>query len=624
MKLINRSKSNKAIITTSNFKIETKIQNSILRYKKIILKNGTKAFKQINDELGLKTPKTLKVSTKDIKKSEDLLTDNIKIAILQAANNIKTVCKSDLNKANFKAIETTKGIKIWKEFKPIDKVGIYVPGGSAPLVSSLLMQLIPAIVAGCKNITICTPPLKNGDIAPEILWASKQYGVTNIYKVGGAQAIFAMAYGSTIVPKVDKIFGPGNAYVNAAKQQISSEGISIDLPAGPSEVLVMTNDINKAKLAASDALSQLEHDPNSKALIMSCKLNVLNAVKKEIQNQKKLLKRQSILKDSIKNLLLIKAKSFVDSLAVINDCAPEHLILLDDDYSLYLKNINNAGSIFCGPLTPESFGDYASGTNHVLPTNGAAKTHSGLSINDFGKYISVQTASQEGFNNLKNTVIELANAEKLDAHISAVKIRETFLESLRPCRTSVDIRKTNETSIYINLNLDGSGNYNINTGIKYLDHLLEQLAKHSSIDLHLTSIGDLEIDEHHSIEDIAITLGESIKSALGQRNGISRYASSETLVMDEVQCNVSIDLSTRRYLKFKTSKLREFVGDFPTEMFKHFFVSLINSAALTCHINTTGENSHHILEATFKTFARAFKSAIVIESDSSSSTKGIL
>ena len=227
-------------------------------------------------------------------------------------------------------------------------------------------------------------------------------------------------------------------------------------------------------------------------------------------------------------------------------------------------------------------------------------------------------------NNLKNTVIELANAEKLDAHINAVKIRETFLESVRPGRTSVDIRKTNETSIYINLNLDGSGNFNINTGIKYLDHLLEQFAKHSSIDLHLTSIGDLEIDEHHSIEDIAITLGESIKSALGQRNGISRYASSETLVMDEVQCNVSIDLSTRRYLKFKTSKLREFVGDFPTEMFKHFFVSLVNSAALTCHINTTGENSHHILEATFKTFARAFKSAIVIESDSSSSTKGIL
>jgi imidazoleglycerol phosphate dehydratase HisB len=357
---------------------------------------------------------------------------------------------------------------------------------------------------------------------------------------------------------------------------------------------------------------------------MSCKLNVLNAVKKEIQNQQKLLKRQSILKDSIKNLLLIKAKSFVDSVAVINDYAPEHLILLDDDYSLYLKDINNAGSIFCGPLSPESFGDYASGTNHVLPTNGNAKTHSGLSINDFGKYISVQTASQEGFNNLKNTVIELANAEKLDAHINAVKIRETFLESVRPGRTSVDIRKTNETSIYINLNLDGSGNYNINTGIKYLDHLLEQFAKHSSIDLQLTSIGDLEIDEHHSIEDIAITLGESIKSALGQRNGISRYASSETLVMDEVQCNVSIDLSTRRYLKFKTSKLREFVGDFPTEMFKHFFVSLINSAALTCHINTTGENSHHILEATFKTFARAFKSAIVIESDSSSSTKGVL
>jgi len=311
-------------------------------------------------------------------------------------------------------------------------------------------------------------------------------------------------------------------------------------------------------------------------------------------------------------------------LILINECAPEHLILLDDDYSKYLPKINNAGSVFCGALSPESFGDYSSGSNHVLPTNGMAKVHSGLSVGDFGKQITVQTASPEGFNNIKNTVIEMAKAETLDAHEQAVIIREPLALKQTGSRIFTEIRKTNETSIYINLNLDGTGNYNIQTGLNYLDHLLEQFSKHGSIDLHLTCLGDLQIDEHHTVEDIAIALGTAINNALGDRIGISRYASSEILVMDEVKSNVSIDLSSRRFLNFKCSQLRDYVGDFPTEMFEHFFVSLINAAAMTCHIDTTGKNSHHLLEATFKTFARCLKSAVVIESTRSSSTKGIL
>ena len=623
MNIINRSTSRKKIQWLSADSSNDAALKKVIRYKNLILNKGTKAFAEINTELKLKSPKSYKVKQSEILKSESLVSDDLKQSILNSAANIKLVCENDKKGLSSTPIETTKGIQVWKEFRSIDSVGIYVPGGSAPLISSLLMQLIPAQVAGCKNIIVCTPPNKSGEISPEILWIAKVYGVKEIYKVGGAQAILAMAYGTTIVPKVNKIFGPGNAYVNAAKKLCSSD-VAIDLPAGPSEVMIVSNDIEKASIAAADALSQLEHDPDSRAFIISSNLKILKKIKTSVNEQIKKLSRQSVLKQSIENLLLIKAKSFKDTLVLINDCAPEHLILLDEDYSKYLVEVNNAGSIFCGALSPESFGDYSSGTNHVLPTNGQAKVHSGLGVKDFGKQISVQTASSEGFENLKNTVITMAQAESLDAHEQAVKIRQSNANQKASSRSYTEIRKTNETSIYLNLNIDGTGNYNINTGLKYLDHLLEQFSKHGSFDLYLTCLGDLEIDEHHTIEDIAIALGTAINTSLDDRVGISRYASSETLVMDEVKSSISVDLSSRRFLKFKCSQLRDYVGDFPTEMFEHFFVSLINSAAMTCHIDTTGKNSHHLLEATFKTFARCLKKAVVIESSKSSSTKGLL
>jgi len=623
MNIINRSTSRKKIQWLSADSSNDAALKKVIRYKNLILNKGTKAFAEINSELKLKSPKSYKVKQSEILKSESLVSDHLKQSILNSAANIKLVCENDKKGLSSTPIETTKGIQVWKEFRSIDSVGIYVPGGSAPLISSLLMQLIPAQVAGCKNIIVCTPPNKSGEISPEILWIAKVYGVKEIYKVGGAQAILAMAYGTTIVPKVNKIFGPGNVYVNAAKKLCSSD-VAIDLPAGPSEVMIVSNDIEKASIAAADALSQLEHDPDSRAFIISSNLKILKKIKTSVNEQIQQLSRQSVLKQSIENLLLIKAKSFKDTLVLINDCAPEHLILLDEDYSKYLVEVNNAGSIFCGALSPESFGDYSSGTNHVLPTNGQAKVHSGLGVKDFGKQISVQTASSEGFENLKNTVITMAQAESLDAHEQAVKIRQSNANQKASSRSYTEIRKTNETSIYLNLNIDGTGNYNINTGLKYLDHLLEQFSKHGSFDLYLTCLGDLEIDEHHTIEDIAIALGTAINISLDDRVGISRYASSETLVMDEVKSSISVDLSSRRFLKFKCSQLRDYVGDFPTEMFEHFFVSLINSAAMTCHIDTTGKNSHHLLEATFKTFARCLKKAVVIESTRSSSTKGLL
>ena len=597
--------------------------STVHRYKDLIDSSGSNALGVINAELGLKNPLSYKVRVSDIRKSGDYLSDEVKTALLNAAANIEAVCKSELRSLSAEPIMTTKGVSIWKEFRSIDSVGLYIPGGTAPLVSSFLMQVIPAQIAGCKKIIVCTPCDSNGKIRNEILWIAKLFNIESIYKIGGAQAILAMAYGQTLVPKVDKIFGPGNAYVDAAKSLVSND-VAIDLPAGPSEVMVVTDELDNASLAAADALSQLEHGPDSRAFVVSTKLNILNAVKREFLKQSKCLLRQSILQRSSKNIYLVKAKSLSDSVAVINECAPEHLILLDNDYSKLLPLISNAGSVFCGSLSPESFGDYASGTNHVLPTNGSASVISGLGVKDFGKQISVQTATAEGFNNLKQTVYTLADLEGLDGHSRAVSIREDRAKSLTSQRIVSEIRKTNETEIYATINLDGSGKSSINTGVKFLDHLLEQLSKHSKIDINITCIGDLDIDEHHTIEDIAITLGKALNKALGQRIGLSRYSNSETLVMDEVKSNVAIDLATRRYLSFNCSPLRERVGDFPTEMFEHFFISLINEAAFTCHIETEGSNSHHLLEATFKTFARALKQSIIVEGNAPSSTKGIL
>ena len=623
MKLINRSSNTKSIDWFSTEESHSQVESVVKRFKTLILSKGTSGLNLINKELSLDIPKSYKVSLREIANSDQAVSDELKSSILVASKNIQLVCESDKSSLSSSPIETTKGISIWKEFRAIDSVGLYVPGGTAPLISSLLMQIVPASIAGCSEIVVCSPPGANGKIAPEILWICKIFNVNSIYKVGGAQAILAMAYGTTIVPKVSKIFGPGNAYVSYAKE-LASRDVAIDLPAGPSEVIIVTNNLDNASLAAADALSQLEHGTDSKAFIISQKLNVLTKVKSEVLKQKKGLTREKILNKSIKNLILIKSKSITDTSQLINECAPEHLILLDEDYSKYLPTINNAGSIFCGSLSPESFGDYASGSNHVLPTNGHARTYSGLGIKDFGKQIGLQIASAEGFMNLKDTVTTLALAEGLDAHAAAVDIRRNRVLGIKKSRACVEIRKTNETNIYVNLNLDGTGKYSINTGLKFLDHLLEQFSKHSNIDLHLTCDGDLYIDEHHTIEDIAITLGSAINIALDSRLGISRYSTVETLVMDEVKCSVSIDLASRRFLNFKCSELREVVGDFPGEMLEHFFISLVNSAAFTCHIDTVGTNSHHLLEATFKTFARALKQAIVIEGSDTSSTKGVM
>ena len=525
-------------------KLSRKDINTINKFKSLVINNGDDGLREISKILKEKSLNSFKVTKSEFKKADQLLNDDIKNAILIAYANIKKYHEKQLEGLSIKNIETTKGVKLWSEFKPIDVVGLYIPGGTAPLFSSLLMQAIPAIIAGCNNIVVCTPPNKSGNIDPAILWVASLLNIKNIYKVGGSQAIFAMAYGTKSIPKCLKIFGPGNQYVTEAKILVSKD-VSIDMPAGPSEVYVVSNDENKLDIIASDLLSQLEHSKDAKAVLISQNKSVIENISHEINIQNNSLTRQEILQSSINNIYLVDASSDQQVIDFININAPEHLILLDNDFSKIAPYINNAGSVFCGNYSPESFGDYASGSNHTLPTSGAAKTYSGLSVKDFGKIITFQTATAEGFMNLAPAVKILAEAENLDAHAKAVDIREKYAiqDTYQKPRTSFIKRTTNETSIFINLNIDGTGNYNVDTGLKYFDHMLEQFAKHGSFDITINSIGDLEIDEHHTIEDVAIALGDAFKQALGERKNIERYSSNESLVMDETISNVSIDMS---------------------------------------------------------------------------------
>ncbi len=592
---------------------------TVIEFDDLLRKKSFKGLQKINKGLNQKNIKKLKVTKKEIVSAGKLVTDNEKFALYEAIKNISYVSKSQLKDIN-KSIEPINGLTIWDKFIPIRSVGLYVPGGTAPLVSSFLMQVIPAITAGCKDIIICTPPDKNGKIYPAILWLAEQLNVSSIYKIGGAQAILSMANGYLGIPKVNKIFGPGNSYVAEAKKYVSNK-VAIDLYAGPSEVMVVTNDKEKISLASIDALSQLEHGKDSSAFILSKSKSVLDGIKKEIKSLSKNLSRTNLLDCSKDNISLVKCKSDKDIVKMINDCAPEHLVLLDDDFPRYLDSIENAGSVFCGSKSPVAFGDYASGTNHVLPTSGWAKSSSGLSINDFVKKVSFQQTNKNAFNYLSDKVIKLSEIENLDAHGLSVEMRKN--KDIDKPRASFIRRQTKETSIYASVDLDGQGLYEIDTGINFLDHMLEQFCKNSGLNIFLRAVGDLQIDLHHTIEDTAIVLGKVISESLSSRENINRY-SSKTIIMDESSAKVDIDLCSRANLNLSIPILNNFVGDFPTEMLNHFLESFVKNLKFTCHIEIKGSNSHHLIEVLFKCLGKAFKESIQLNTKEITSTKGLL
>ncbi|MDC9721819.1 MAG: histidinol dehydrogenase [Urechidicola sp.] len=391
-----------------------------------VKKDGDLALRKYTQKFDKVRIDNLQVSEEEIANANDLVSDELKKAIQLAKNNIEIFHTSQ--KTEKKIITTTKGVECWQESLGIEKVGIYIPGGTAPLFSTVLMLAVPAKIVGCKEIVLCTPPDKNGNINPAILYTANLVGVTQIFKVGGIQAIAALTFGTEIIPNVYKIFGPGNQFVTTAKQIALSKGIAIDLPAGPSELLVLADETANASFVASDLLSQAEHGADSQVICVSKSEQFLKDVLEQIEIQLVQLSRKEVAQKAIENSKMILLEKDADILDLINEYAPEHLIISVENENFYLDGIVNAGSVFIGNYTPESAGDYASGTNHTLPTNGFAKSYSGVNLDAFVKKITYQRITEKGILNIGNAIEIMADAEGLDAHKNAVTLR---LKSLK-------------------------------------------------------------------------------------------------------------------------------------------------------------------------------------------------
>ncbi|MGE6395313.1 histidinol dehydrogenase [Chryseobacterium scophthalmum] len=386
-----------------------------------VQKNGDQALIAFNKKFDWAEVENIQVSEEEIESSENLISEELKLAIQKAKENITKFHASQI--PEIEKVETTKGVVCWRENRAIKKVGIYIPGGTAPLFSTVLMLAIPAQLAGCKEIILCTPPDKNGNINAAILYTAKLCGVTKIFKTGGAQAIAAMTLGTESIPNVYKVFGPGNQYVVAAKEFSQNYNVAIDMPAGPSEVLVIADEQAIPEYCAADLLSQAEHGSDSQVIFLSTDEKIFNQTIGETEKQLEELPRNEFAKETLKNSHFILLNSLDEALEFSNLYAPEHLILALEDYEQYIPKIQNAGSVFLGNYSCESAGDYASGTNHTLPTNGFAKNYSGVSLDSFVKKITFQNLSKEGLQNLGKTIELMAEAEGLFAHKNAVSIR---------------------------------------------------------------------------------------------------------------------------------------------------------------------------------------------------------
>ncbi len=423
---INPAKANWAEITQRPAKEANTLGATVKAVFDDIKENGDVALKQYTQKFDGVELSNLRVSQQEIENAIPLVSQELKDAILLAKENVEKFHKSQ--EIEKKVITTVNGVECWQEMKPIERVGLYIPGGSAPLFSTILMLGVPAKIAGANKIVLCTPPSKDGSINPAILYAAQLVGVTEIYKLGGIQAIAAMTYGTDSVPNVYKIFGPGNQFVTAAKQYALTQGLAIDMPAGPSEVMVVADKDANASFVVADLLSQAEHGADSQVILVTASQTLIDDIQLEMTKQLNELPRQEIAEKAIENSSAILIESIEDQNELINEYAPEHLILNVLNEDVYLDKIVNAGSVFIGPLTPESAGDYASGTNHTLPTNGYARMYSGVNLDAFTKKITYQKITKEGILNIGPAIELMAEAEGLDAHKNAVTLR---LDSLK-------------------------------------------------------------------------------------------------------------------------------------------------------------------------------------------------
>lgn len=393
------------------------IKKAVEEIKAGVSANGDKALFELSEKFDKVKLNSLIISKAQIAEAESRIPNELKQAIQTAKANIETFHQAQRNQEI--DVETQAGVRCQVVTRPINRVGLYIPGGSAPLFSTVLMLAVPAKIAGCKTIVLCSPP----PIADEILYTASLCGVETIYAVGGAQAVIAMANGTETVQKVDKIFGPGNAFVTEAKRQVMQEGTAIDMPAGPSEVLVIADEFADPTFVASDLLSQAEHGADSQVILVTPSEKLANAVNEELEKQVSRLPRSETARKALSHSRTFIAESLPQAVEISNEYAPEHLIVQTENARALLPSLDNAGSIFLGAYSPESMGDYASGTNHVLPTYGHTKTYSSLGLADFSKRMTVQELSPQGFKNLAKTVELMAAAEQLDAHKQAVSIR---------------------------------------------------------------------------------------------------------------------------------------------------------------------------------------------------------
>ena len=386
-----------------------------------VRERGDEAVKEYEARFDKVNLSALRVSEEEMREAEHLVPDDLRQAIRRAKENIERFHASQHFEG--KKVETAPGVVCWKKAVAIEKVGLYIPGGTAPLFSTVLMLAVPARIAGCGEIVLCTPPGKDGKVHPAILFAAEVAGVSRIFKAGGIQAIAAMAYGTESVPKVYKIFGPGNQYVTAAKQLVSLKDVAIDMPAGPSEVEVIADETANPDFIAADFLSQAEHGADSQAILVTASEAVVEPVVKAIREQVERLPRKEITEKALSHSRVIVLRNQEEVIDFTNQYAPEHLIIQTRDFASIAERIENAGSVFLGPYTPESAGDYASGTNHTLPTNGYAKAYSGVNLDSFIKKITFQEITADGIRALGDTIRTMAANERLEAHRNAVTIR---------------------------------------------------------------------------------------------------------------------------------------------------------------------------------------------------------
>ncbi|MBT2162984.1 histidinol dehydrogenase [Zobellia barbeyronii] len=402
------------------------IEQTVEAIFKEVQSNGDATLKKYTEKFDGVIIENLVVSENEIEEASALVSQQLKDAIQLAKNNIEVFHKAQ--KTSKVSVETANGVQCWQEKRPIQKVGLYIPGGTAPLFSTILMLAVPATIAGCEELVLCSPPNKEGKINPAILYTANLCGVKKIFKVGGIQAIASMTFGTESIPEVYKIFGPGNQFVTVAKQIATKYGISIDMPAGPSELLVLADDSANAAFVASDLLSQAEHGIDSQVILVSTSKDMIDAVEKEVEKQLPELPRKDIAEKAIANSKLIYVADDQTANDLINAYGPEHYIVCVENEDFFVNNIKNAGSVFIGNYTPESAGDYASGTNHTLPTNGYAKQYSGVNLDSFMKSMTFQKINETGIKEIGAAIEIMAEAEGLYAHKNAVTLRLNSLK----------------------------------------------------------------------------------------------------------------------------------------------------------------------------------------------------